>query len=252
MAVYSCGPKAFTAGGTIPLYSRVALDSASGTTVSVADADEVGIGTVTAIGSGGGSAASGERVTVHLDNLGGTVKVITSEAIAVGSLVFSVGSGEVSDVDTGLSKPIGVALQASGADQDVIEILLLPQPAVAQPIKEELILGTLTASLIIDTNVLTRTMYGSGTIDAVFVRAVSAVTTAAKATTATFAIGGTPITTGVVSVTSAGQTPDGAEQSATPSAANVFADGDSLTCTFSSTTAFAEGIFEVGVRLTRS
>lgn len=252
MAVTNSGPKAFTAGGTIPLFARVKLDSGSGTSVVVTGANEKGFGTVIKLDSGSGSsAASGDRVTVWPDNLGGTVKMIASEAISAGADVFPVADGEISDIDTGLSKRVGVALGAASGDQSVIEVLIADAAGVV-PVKEEIILGTITASLIADTYVMTRTLYGSGTVVEVFGRAVGAVTTASDETTVTFAIGGVGITTGSVNLTSANMTPDGAEVSATPSGNNAWTDGQALTATFGSTTAFAEGIFEIGVRVVRS
>lgn len=117
--------------------------------------------------------------------------------------------------------------------------------------KEEIILGYLTAALIIDTNVVTKTLYGRGKIVKIFCRAMNAVTTAAKATTMTGRINGTTITDGALTVTSAGQTPDGAEQSVTPSGANEFSDGDVFTGVFGTTTVFVEGVFEIGIVVQR-
>jgi len=124
MAVWTHGPKTFSVASAIPLYTRVKLSSSSGTQVEAAGDNEVGIGVVCGIEQGKGTSASGDVVTVHLHNLGGTVKVIASEAFAAGATLFGAADGEVTDTDGGSDTQIYTALEAATADGDIVEALI--------------------------------------------------------------------------------------------------------------------------------
>jgi hypothetical protein len=85
-------------------------------TVGPAGADALAIGTA------GFDAAIGEDVTVFLRG-NGVHSLIAAGAIAAGAQVISATGGEVATIGAG-SNPIGIALIAAAADQDVIDVLI--------------------------------------------------------------------------------------------------------------------------------
>lgn len=107
--------------------------------------------------------------------------------------------------------------------------------------KRRIVLATIEFADIADNNKITHVLWGHGLIKKVGVNPWKAVTTGSKASTFTGDIGGTAITTGAISMTSAGLGTAGTEQAVEPTAANEFHDGDVFNGTFSSTTTFAEG-----------
>jgi len=99
----------------IPAYSLVTLDSSGTISVSGDNASEQVIGVTTA------DIAASEYGNVALLNSGGTIEVLAGgDTIAVAATVYTDGSGKVG-TDTSNTK-IGLALQASSADGDVIEV----------------------------------------------------------------------------------------------------------------------------------
>lgn len=108
--------KTFEADAAIALYQRVKLDSDGKVTVAgLADLD---IGTAVKP-----AFAAGDLVTVKLRTASGTHKMIVSEAVAAGALLYTESDGEVQDTAQATAYPIGTALEAATADQDVIEVL---------------------------------------------------------------------------------------------------------------------------------
>ena len=108
--------KTFEADAAIALYQRVKLDSDGKVTVAgLADLD---IGTAVKP-----AFAAGDIVTVKLRTASGTHKMIVSEAVAAGALLYTESDGEVQDTAQATAYPIGTALEAATADQDVIEVL---------------------------------------------------------------------------------------------------------------------------------
>ena len=87
-------------------------------TVAPAGADSAAV-----VGVAGFDAATGEDVTVFT-RAGGVHKLVASGAIAAGAKVISAADGEVATIGAG-SNPIGIALTAAAADQDVIDVLFL-------------------------------------------------------------------------------------------------------------------------------
>ena len=86
---------------------------------------ERGIGVATRAG------VSGDSVAVALHSKQGTVKVKAAAAIAADAIVYSAADGEVS-VSASTAYPLGIALEAAGADGDIIEIMpLVGETAVA-------------------------------------------------------------------------------------------------------------------------
>ena len=100
----------------IPAYSLVTVDSNGLISASGDNATEqiIGVTTEDVAASGYGN--------VQLLNAGGTIEVLAGgNTIAVAATVYIDGSGKVG-TDTSNTK-IGVALQASSADGDVIEVI---------------------------------------------------------------------------------------------------------------------------------
>ena len=122
MATESFGTRTFTAGVTIPQFARGKLSALNTVVVSVA-ADKAAY-----LGVAQTGAASGEELSVALKGGYRTFKCIASEAITVNTAIYSDADGEVVDVANG--SPIGTALEAATADQDIIECVLWDQVAV--------------------------------------------------------------------------------------------------------------------------
>lgn len=79
---------------------------------------ERGIGYATRAG------AIGDTVAVALHSKPGTVKVVAAAAISKDAIVYSAAAGKVSVSATG-AYPLGIALEAATANNDVIEIMPL-------------------------------------------------------------------------------------------------------------------------------
>jgi len=67
--------------------------------------------------------ASGDVINVALFSKAGTLKMIASEALNAGVLVYSEASGKVQDTAQATSYLVGIALEAATADNDVIEVM---------------------------------------------------------------------------------------------------------------------------------
>jgi len=119
------GYKTFRAGEDLLTNLLVKLNS-DGEVILAGPGDNP-IGVVKALGAGYG--ASGTPVTVALMNKQGSVVVIASAAIALGSKVYPTAAGKVSSSSTG--RAVGIALQAATTPGDEIEILLLESLAAA-------------------------------------------------------------------------------------------------------------------------
>ena len=123
MAEASIGTRSFVAGGVIPQYARVKLSAANTVVVSVATDKAAYLGSALT-----GAIATGDTVTVALKGGHRTFKCIAGEAMLVNAVIYSADDGEVKDTSNG--SPIGTALEASTADQDIIECVLYDQVAV--------------------------------------------------------------------------------------------------------------------------
>lgn len=70
--------------------------------------------------------ASGERGPIRMLNAGGTVRLTAGAAIACNAVVYCVGVvGKIDDAVSGA--PIGIALKAATADNDIIEVMVFKQ-----------------------------------------------------------------------------------------------------------------------------
>jgi len=117
------GKLTFIAGEDLSdkMYYVVKLDSNGN--VVLCGANEVAIGVLD------GKPKAGERVAV---NILGTSKVVSGGEIAVGSKVVSDANGKVvtMPVEAGTYNVIGIALESSSGDGQLIEVLLRPETVV--------------------------------------------------------------------------------------------------------------------------
>lgn len=124
MAVYVDGStKSFVASAAIAQFARVKV--ASDGTISTAVLADVDIGTAQQA-----AFAAGDVVSVRLRTAAGTHKAIALAAITAGAGVWSAAAGKVSTTATGAYR-LGLALETSSADGDIIEILYVTPGAVA-------------------------------------------------------------------------------------------------------------------------
>lgn len=87
-------------------------------TVGPADADSAAV-----VGVAGFNAKAGERVTVFT-RAGGVHALTASAAIAAGAKVSSAAAGKIQTIGA-TTNPIGLALEAATADNDVIDVLFI-------------------------------------------------------------------------------------------------------------------------------
>tara|TARA_R110000868_G_C10895268_1_gene763907 strand:+ start:425 stop:787 length:363 start_codon:yes stop_codon:yes gene_type:complete len=97
---------------TVGLFLRT---DATGTLCGIA---ERGIGVACTAG------VSGDAVSVALWSKAGTMKVVASAAISKDAIVYSAASGKVG-ATASTSYKLGIAIEAAGADGDIIEMMPL-------------------------------------------------------------------------------------------------------------------------------
>jgi hypothetical protein len=116
-------PTSFTAGGTISKGNVVMLNGTTSKSVvrTTAITDMV-------IGVALNDAVSGDRIDVL--TIGPVVKMLAAAAIACNAEVMPHGTtnGRVDDAAGATARSIGVALEAAGADGDMIEVMLTGCP----------------------------------------------------------------------------------------------------------------------------
>lgn len=108
--------KTFVADEAIAVHLRVKLDSDGRVTVAGLTDKELGTAVTPAF-------AAGDPVTVRLRTASGTHKMVAIEALVVGAELFTEAAGKVQDTAASTSFRVGIALEAAGADGDVIEVL---------------------------------------------------------------------------------------------------------------------------------
>jgi hypothetical protein len=108
--------KALPANEAVAKYLRVKLLSTG--KFDVAGVSDASIGTLEEA-----SGAAGDMRSVRLKSAQGTRKMVASGAIAAGAPVYAAASGKISATANGYAE--GVALEAAGANNDVIEVLAL-------------------------------------------------------------------------------------------------------------------------------
>lgn len=99
-----------TLSATVAQYARV---TAAGAAAGLA---------VQHVGTARVPGVSGDVVGLVYANKQGTAKMIAAKAITVGSKVHTAAAGKVSDTAAATSLFVGIAMEASAADGDVIEV----------------------------------------------------------------------------------------------------------------------------------
>lgn len=106
-----------TAGAAIAQYLRVKITAGK---LAVAGVNDRELGTLEEA-----SFADGDVRAVRLRNSGGTRKMVANAALAVGAEVFTAAAGKVgASISTAYRE--GIALTASAADGDLIEVAVDP------------------------------------------------------------------------------------------------------------------------------
>jgi hypothetical protein len=112
-------PKTFLATEVLAAHRRVKLTSATGDHVEYADkADSSSYLGITV----GPALAIEDPVGVELKGVTKTHKATAADSFAVGAVLYAADSGKVSDSSSG--NAIGTALEAAGADGDIVEVIL--------------------------------------------------------------------------------------------------------------------------------
>jgi hypothetical protein len=102
-----------TLSGTVPIYRRVTAAGA----VANATTQHIGVSLQAGI--------SGNLIGIAYANKQGTFKLTMGTDITVGSKVFTAADGKGSKTQAQNSFLCGIALEAAGADGDVIEVMAL-------------------------------------------------------------------------------------------------------------------------------
>ncbi|HUX58128.1 MAG TPA: hypothetical protein VMV77_14215 [Bacteroidales bacterium] len=116
--MYNEGIRAFTANGALTAHARVKASGGSVTSpvqVELAGSGEQHIG-ITEYAAGNGTI-----VAVKLRTFPGTVEAIAAGIVVQGAVIYGAADGKVDDASAGSA--IGIALEAAGADGDIIEIV---------------------------------------------------------------------------------------------------------------------------------
>lgn len=111
------GFKTYEADEAIALYSRVKLDSDG--KVTKAGLTDKSIGTLQT----NPALAAGDLVSVKLRSASGTHKVRAKEAFDAGALLYTEADGEVQDTAQATAFVEMTALEAAGAEDDVVEAI---------------------------------------------------------------------------------------------------------------------------------
>lgn len=75
--------------------------------------------------------ADGDEISVKLLNGSGSFKGIAKEALAVAAVLYTEAAGKLQDTAEATSLPVGIALEAATAENDIIEFLPLHYGGVA-------------------------------------------------------------------------------------------------------------------------
>lgn len=110
------GIKTFVADEAVSQFARVKLDADGKVTNAGLTDRELGTATHEAF-------AAGDVIGVKLRSGSGTHKMIAIEALAVGATVYTEASGKIQDTAASTAYLVGTALNAAGADGDIVEVL---------------------------------------------------------------------------------------------------------------------------------
>ena len=108
------GFKTFTAGEDLSAFRRVKLDTTVNQVI-YADAEHDSVGITQ------GAVDSGDPVNLKLRTAEGTVKVEAAGVVTLGDIVYGADDGKIDDDPSGVV--FGQAINASGADGDIIEVI---------------------------------------------------------------------------------------------------------------------------------
>lgn len=119
-------PAGYIAGAAVSQYRLVKLDSTAGQCIHTTAITDVALGATL-------QSASAAGVPVPVQQFG-KVKLTAVTTIALGAQVMpdSGGAGKIATAAGATAKSCGIALEAAGADGDIIEVLLVA-PAVNGP-----------------------------------------------------------------------------------------------------------------------
>ena len=119
--VNATGIRGFSCTQALAPNLRVKLDATYGLELAGATDSEVGVvgqrHLVTGLGAN-------TMAPVILPNAPGTLIMVAAGDFAAGSTVYGAAGGKIDNVENGC--PIGIALEASGADGDEVEVLRMP------------------------------------------------------------------------------------------------------------------------------
>ena len=107
--------KTFECGAAIAQHLRVVLSAGK---LAAAGITARELGTLESA-----SFASGDLRAVRLRTAAGTVKMVANGIVALGAKVYTAASGQISATQGSGSYPVGDALEAATANNDVIEVL---------------------------------------------------------------------------------------------------------------------------------
>jgi hypothetical protein len=108
--------RGFIADEAIAQHLRVKLDSDGRVTVAGLTDRDIGTAETAAY-------AAGDPITVRLRTAAGTAKMVSIEAVTVGSLVYTEANGKVQDTAASTAFLIGTAMESASGDGSVIEVL---------------------------------------------------------------------------------------------------------------------------------
>ena len=112
------GTRRFVAGEAIPQFSVVTYVNTGKVLMCDLTDQPIGVAQQEAF-------ADGDPITVKLFNAPGTFKVRANEACAIDAVLYTEAGGYVQDTAQATSLPVGIALEAAGAQNDIIEMLPL-------------------------------------------------------------------------------------------------------------------------------
>lgn len=106
----------FQAAAAIAIHLRVKLNGSNKLAVCGAGATEYEVGTMTRAAT-----AADQIVAVRVPTAQGTTKMVAAGAFSQEAMLYAAASGKVDDVVNG--KPIGIALGAANANNDIVEVM---------------------------------------------------------------------------------------------------------------------------------
>ena len=115
MGLVEANTRTFQAGAALARHARVKLASGVLATAGVGDTE---LGTMH-----DASFEAGEIKAVRLRSAIGTTPMVAATDVAVGAEVWTAASGKVSKTEGKSAVRVGVALTATGADGEIIEVL---------------------------------------------------------------------------------------------------------------------------------